>query len=79
MRRRGGLQPDLVGVDQAPLPDRSPERGRRGFGRRRRVARQMLQEEIVVVDTALDLIEPRRLQVSTYLRDDRFGEPDEAT
>lgn len=40
----------------------------------------MLQEkEIVVVDTALDVIEPRRLQVSTYLRDDRFGEPDEAT
>jgi hypothetical protein len=59
MRRRGGLQPDLVGVDQAPLPDRSHERGRRGFGGRRRVARQMLKEkEIVVVDTALDVIEP---------------------
>lgn len=38
----------------------------------------MLQEkEIVVVDSGLDVVEPRRLQVTRYLRDDRFSEPDE--
>jgi hypothetical protein len=34
------------------------------------------EKEILVVDTALDVIEPRRLQVSTYLRDNRFSEAD---
>jgi hypothetical protein len=39
---------------------------------------KLQEKDIVVVDTALDVIEPRspRLQVSTYLRDDRFSEPD---
>src|SRR4029077_8066050 len=32
----------LVGVDQAPLPDRSSERARWGFDGRRRIARQHL-------------------------------------
>lgn len=38
----------------------------------------MLQEKgIVVADSALDVVEPRRLRTSAYLRDDRFSEPDD--
>jgi hypothetical protein len=38
----------------------------------------MLQErDIVVVDNALDTVEPRRLHVSRYLRDDRFSGPEQ--
>jgi hypothetical protein len=40
----------------------------------------MLQEkEIVVVDSGLEVVSPRRLHVTSYLRDDRFSEPDEPT